>query len=80
MFENLIVNSVAPLIQKIPYVDLSGVFDIPGVQTFIDILSVISYFFPWGTVLSIVGIIIGFQTLRLIVAFLKTLWGVLPIA
>lgn len=80
MFENLVVNSVAPVIEKMPYIDLSGVFAIPGVQTFVDILSVISYFFPWDTVLAIVGIIIGFQTLRLIIAFFKSLWGVLPIA
>lgn len=80
MFENLVVGSVAPVIQKMPYIDFSNVFSHPGVGHFIDILSAVSYFFPWDTVLAIVGIIIGFQTLRLIVAFMKALWGILPVA
>lgn len=79
MFENLIVSSVAPVIDKIPYLDFSGVFAHSGVQGFIDILSAVSYFFPWSTVLSIVGIIAGFQALRLIISFFKSLWGLLPV-
>ena len=80
MFENLIVGSIAPIINQMPYINFSRIFLHPGVQGFIDILSAVSYFFPWDTVISIVGIIAAFQTLRLIIAFLKSLWGVLPIA
>lgn len=80
MIENMVVRYVAPMIGKLPYLDLSGIFDQPGVQTVIDILSVISYFFPWTSVLAIVGIMCSLQTIRLIVAFLKALWGILPVA
>ena len=76
MFDNLIIETI----NFLPDIDLSGVFSHPGVETFIDILCAVSYFFPWNTVLIIVGIIAGFQTLRLIIAFLKALWDILPVA
>ena len=80
MVENVVVGYVAPIIGKLPYLDLSGIFAQPGVQTVIDIMSAISYLFPWKTVLGIVGIIVGTYTIRIIVAFLKALWGILPVA
>lgn len=80
MIENTLVQFVAPVVSKLPYLDLSGIFDQPGVQTVIDILSAVSYFFPWGSVLGIVGIICSLQTVRVVVAFLKALWGILPVA
>ena len=80
MIENMVVSYVAPVVGKLPYLDLSGIFDQPGVQTVIDILSVISYFFPWDTVLAIVGIMIGLHSIRVVVAFLKALWDILPVA
>ena len=80
MIENMVVGYVAPIVSKLPYLDLSGIFDQPGVQTVIDILSVISYFFPWTTVLAIVGIMCSLQTIRVVVAFLKALWGIIPVA
>lgn len=80
MFENTIVNYVAPMVSKLPYLDLSSIFYQPGVDTVIDLLSVVSYFFPWKSVLAIVGIMCSLQTIRLIVAFLKALWGILPVA
>ena len=78
--EASVVEYLAPLVAKLPYLDLSGIFDMPGVDTVIDILSIISYFFPWQSVLGIVSILVSLQTIRLVVAFLKALWGILPIA
>ena len=78
MIESQVVEYVAPLVDKLPYLDLSGIFEMPGVQYVIDSLSVISYFFPWESVLGIVGIMIGVNTVRLIIAFLKAIWEVLP--
>ena len=79
MLESVAVSTVAPLVSKLPYLDLSGIFEQPGVAEFIDFLSSVSYFFPWGTVLSIVGIMISVNTIRLIMAFLKALWAILPL-
>ena len=80
MLESAVVNFVAPAVQKLPLVDLSGVFQQEGVQTFIDCLCCVMYMLPWGTAFSIMGIIIGLQFFRVVVAFFKSLWGILPVA
>lgn len=80
MFENLAVSTFAPAINSLPNLDLSRIFQQEGVQTFIDYLCVVMYMFPWNTAFSIMGIIIGLHTFRVVVAFFKALWGVLPVA
>lgn len=80
MIESMVVNFVTPGIQKLPNLDLSGIFEQDGVQNFIDCLSVASYMLPWDTVTAIVAMIISFYTIRIIIAFFKALWGVLPLA
>lgn len=80
MFENAIVEFMTPAIQKLPSVDLSGIFQQEGVQTFIDCLCCVMYMLPWQTAFSIMGIVIGLQFFRVIVAFFKALWGILPMA
>lgn len=80
MIESAVVNFVTPGIQKLPFLDLSTIFQQEGVQTFIDWLCVAMYMFPWNTAFSIMGIIIGLHAFRVVVAFFKALWGILPIA
>ena len=79
MLENLIVSTVSPVVNLIPEINLTNIFSHPGVQTFIDILCAVSYFFPWDTVITIVTLIAGLQAFRLVVAFFKALWGVIPV-
>ena len=80
MIESAVVNFVTPGIQKLPFLDLSTIFHQEGVQTFIDWLCVAMYLFPWKTAFAIMGIIIGLHAFRVVVAFFKALWGILPIA
>ena len=80
MIESAVVNFITPGIQKLPFLDLSTIFQQEGVQTFIDWLCVAMYMFPWNTAFSIMGIIIGLHSFRVVVAFFKALWGILPIA
>ena len=80
MFENTIVNFVTPGIQRLPFLDLSTIFQQEGVQNFIDWLCLVMYMLPWNTAISIMGIIIGLHAFRVLVAFFKAIWGVLPIA
>lgn len=80
MFESAVVKFVTPGIQKLPSLDLSGIFEQPGVQNFIDWLCVIMYMLPWDTAFSIMGIIIALHSFRVLIAFFKAIWGVLPIA
>ena len=80
MFESTIIEFVTPVIQKLPDMDLSGIFEQEGVQTFIDAIEMVCYMLPWNAVTGIVSFIISFYTIRIIIAFLKALWGILPIA
>lgn len=80
MFENAVVNFVTPGIQSLPFLDLSTIFQQEGVQNFIDWLCLVMYMLPWNTAFSIMGIIIGLHAFRVLVAFFKAIWGVLPIA
>lgn len=80
MLESFAVSFLTPAIQKLPFLDLSSIFQQEGVQTFIDYINVGLYFFPFDTVFAIMGIIIGLHTFRVVIAFFKTVWGVLPVA
>lgn len=80
MIESAVVNFVTPGIQKLPFLDLSMIFDQKGVQTFIDFINVGMYLFPFDTVFAIMGIIIALHGFRVLVAFFKAIWGILPIA
>lgn len=80
MLESFAISFLTPAIQKLPFLDLSTIFQQDGVQTFIDYINVGLYFFPFDTVFSIMGIIIGLHTFRVVIAFFKTVWGVLPVA
>ena len=79
MFENTVVNFVAPALNKIPYLDLSYIFQAEGVDTFIEWMNVAMYLFPFDAVFQIMGIIISLHTFRVVVAFFKALWGIIPI-
>ena len=80
MFESAIVRFVTPGIQQLPSLDLSMIFEQPGVQTFIDCLCCVMYMLPWETAFAIMGVIISLHAFRVVVAFFKAIWGILPIA
>ena len=80
MLESFAIKFITPAIQKLPFLDLSMIFEQEGVQTFINLINVGMYLFPFNTVFAIMGIIIGLHTFRVVVAFFKAIWGVLPIA
>ena len=79
MLESAVVKFVTPGINRLPYLDLSHIFQREGVQQFIDWLCVVMYLFPWNTAYQIMGIIIGLHAFRVFVAFFKAIWGILPI-
>ena len=80
MFENFVVETFTPVIGSLPDLDLSHIFNQPGVNTFIEYLNLVMYLLPFQTVIQIMGCIIGLHTLRVVVAFFKALWGILPVA
>lgn len=55
-------------------------FDSASLATFFDIIASINYLFPLATVVKILGIVIALQVFRVIVAFVKFLWDIIPFA
>lgn len=60
--------------------DISWSVDTTAFTFVQDILSVVGYFLPMGTVRTIVGLIIALTIFRVFVALGKTLWDLLPFA
>ncbi len=50
-----------------------------GFQTALGVVGSICYLLPIGTILVIVGLTVSFHIFRAIVAFVKTIWDLLPI-
>lgn len=65
------------LMSIIPDMNLSGVDT--AIAYFFDILSGVCYFFPMGTVSAIFSIVYSLFILRLLIAILKTIWGIIPV-
>lgn len=65
-----------PLIDRIPDVEMETAGYLDG---FGDYLAFACYMLPMPTVISIVQLTIGLYMLRIVVSFLRTLWGALPI-
>lgn len=61
----------------LPDIDFTGINE--AVTYFFDILSVVCYFLPMGTVSAIFSIIYALFVLRLLVGSIRALWGLLPI-
>lgn len=63
--------------------DLCGDFNLTGLynayDTMFDILDVVCYFLPMGTISAIFSVILAILTMRLAIMTLKTLWDILPI-
>lgn len=55
-------------------------FDAASLATFFDVIASINYLFPLATVAKILGIVIALQVFRVIVAFVKFLWDIIPFA
>lgn len=55
-------------------------FDVSSLGTFFDIISSVNYLFPLATVGKIIAIVIALQLFRIIVAFVKFLWDIIPFA
>lgn len=79
-FLTLLMALFEPAVEQLPNVNLGGFLNSSGAQTFLDWISVAGYMLPFDTLFTVAGIIIGLQIFRIVIAFFKSLWGVLPIA
>ena len=74
----LIFGIVSGFFSLLPEVTWS--VDTSAFSYFMSILRVAGYVFPWSTVVAIASIVFALAIFRIVVAFIKTIWDLLPIA
>ena len=77
-FLNIIFGIVSGFFDLMPEI----VWDVntSAFQYFMDILKFAGYMFPWGTVVAIVTVIFSLSIFRIVIAAIKSIWGILPFA
>lgn len=73
----LLWSFASPIIAKIPSVQIN--YDGIANSTVFQYLRAGLYFFPMDTVTQILTIVIALWVLRIVIAFLHSLWSALPI-
>ena len=48
------------------------------IDNFVNVLRVVVYFFPLGTLGSILGLVVSFTVFRIVIRLIKTIWDLLP--
>lgn len=74
----LLMSVFTPLVNQLPDLSADWVSSV-GADTFLEWVSLAGYMLPFDTFFSIFGVIFALQVFRIVVSFLKNLWGVLPI-
>lgn len=59
--------------------DISWNVNTGAMDVFLDIVSVVGYMLPMGTVIIIVNMIVALITFRLVISIIKTIWQLLPL-
>lgn len=77
-FLNIIFNIVSGFLSMLP--DFSWSVDTSAFQYFLSILQIAGYVFPWSTVVAICSLIVGLSIFRVVIAFIRTIWDLLPFA
>lgn len=77
-FLNIIFGIVSGFFNLMP--DITWSVETTAFEYFLDILRFAGYMFPWGTVTAICSIIIALSIFRIVVAFIRTIWALLPFA
>lgn len=76
-FLNIIFGIVSNMFDALP--DISWSVDSTAFDYIIGILKVVGYMLPWGTVATIIGLIVALNIFRFGVAVIKTIWDLLPL-
>lgn len=75
---NLFFSILSAMFSMLP--DISWSVESGLFASFLDFIRLAGYFFPMGTVVTIISLIFAFTMFRIIISFIKTLWGLLPFA
>lgn len=77
-FLDIVFNIVSGFFGMLP--EFSWSVETSAFQYFLSILQVAGYMFPWSTVVTICGLIVGLSIFRVVIAFIKAIWDLLPFA
>ena len=77
-FLNIVFGIVSGFFSLLP--DFSWSVESSAFSYMMFIFQVAGYMFPWGTVVAIVGLIVGLSIFRIVIAFIKSIWDLLPFA
>lgn len=75
-FLNIVFSIVSGFFSLLP--DFSWSVESSAFSYMMSIFQVAGYMFPWGTVVAIVGLIVGLSIFRIVIAFIKSIWDLLP--
>lgn len=74
---NVIWSIALPILNHIPAISISA--NTPITSNVLAYIRCALYFFPMGTVMTIFSLVLGLWILRIVIAILKTIWGVIPV-
>ena len=77
-FLNIVFSLVSGFFSLLP--DFSWSVETSAFSYMLSILRVAGYMFPWATVVTIAGLILGLSVFRVVIAFIKSIWDLLPFA
>lgn len=75
-FLDIVFGFVSGIFKVLP--DFAWSVDTSAFEYFQDILKIVGYLFPWGTVTAIVVLIFDIMVFRVVISFIKTIWQLLP--
>lgn len=73
---NLLFAILENFLDMLP--DVSWQVDGSFLEVFFDVLRMVCYLLPMGTVIKIISIIIVVNIFRVVIAFIKSIWDLLP--
>lgn len=76
-FLNVIFSIVSGILSMLP--DITINVDDSAIEYFFNILRVVCYFLPMGTVIAMVTLIIALSVFRVVIAVIRTIWDLLPL-
>lgn len=74
---NIVFSIVSGFLALLPPIDFS--VDSSAFDYFLGIVRVASYMLPMGTVSTILALIVSLTIFRIVIAFIKTIWDLLPV-
>lgn len=74
---NLVFGIVEGLLSLLP--DISWNVDGTVFDIFFDVLEMVCYLLPMGTVFAIFLIVVGLTMFRVVISLIKTIWDLLPL-